>query len=224
MTHEREAMAVPPALTFTDAAALPEAFATAFDALVTQGGMTVGSRVLVHAVGSGVGTAALQLGRLFGATVIGTGRQQAKLDRAQALGLQHPVLVTDGAFAAQVKALGGADLTLDLVGGAYTAESLEALSPGGTLILVGLVAGRSVELPLGKVLSKRLTLVGTVMRARPLEEKISVARAMERRLAPHFASGALKAVVDEVLPMTSLVPALKRLAANDTFGKLVLTW
>jgi len=224
VTHEREAIAVPSTLSWSDAAALPEAFSTAFDALVTQAGMSLGSRVLVHAVASGVGTAALQLGKLYGAIVIGTGRQQAKLDRATDLGLPHALLVQDAAFASQVKQLGGADIVLDLVGGAYTAESVAVLSPRGTLILVGLVAGASANIPLGHVLSKRLRLVGTVLRSRPLEEKIAVARAVETKLSPHFASGALRAVVDDVLPMQALVPGLQRLAANDTFGKLVLTW
>lgn len=222
VTHEREAIAVPPSVSFTDAAALPEAFATAFDALVLQAGMTQGARVLIHAVASGVGTAALQLCRLYGATAIGTGRQQEKLERAKQLGLTHAVLVRDAKFAADVKP--AVDLALDLVGGDYVPDTIEALAPRGTLMLVGLVAGASADVPLRKVLGKRLRIIGTTLRARPLEEKIAVARAFEEKLVPHFASGALKAIVDDVLPMSGIVPALQRLAANDSFGKLVLTW
>ncbi len=221
VTHEREAIAIPAALSFSDAAALPEAYSTAFDALVTQAGMTVGSRVLVHAIASGVGTAALQLGHLYRATIIGTARSEAKLQRAKALGLQHAVHVTDGTFA---KAVGGADIALELVGGSYVPETIDALNLYGTLMLVGLVGGASSDVPLRKVLSKRLRIIGTTLRARTLEEKISVAREVETRLVPHFAAGTLKPVIDEVMPMTSLVTALKRLATNDTFGKLVLTW
>lgn len=222
VTHEREAIAVPASLSFSDAAALPEAFATAFDALVLQAGMSNGSRVLIHAIASGVGTAALQICKLYGATAIGTGRNQAKLDRAKTMGLAHAILVKEGKFAAQVKP--AVDIALDLVGGDWVPETIEALAPRGTLMLVGLVAGASAEVPLRKVLGKRLRVIGTTMRARALEEKIVVARAFEDKLVPHFASGALKPVVDAVLPMGEIVPALKRLSANDSFGKLVLTW
>lgn len=222
VTHEREAIAIPTSLSFTDAAALPEAFATAFDALVLQAGMTQGSRVLIHAVASGVGTAALQICKLYGATAIGTGRQQEKLDRAKTLGLEHAILVKDAKFAADVKP--GVDIALDLVGGNYVPETIEALSPKGTLMLVGLVAGATADVPLRKILAKRLRVIGTALRARALEEKIVVARAFEDKLVPHFASGKLTPIVDDVLPMEDIVPALKRLAANDSFGKLVLTW
>jgi putative PIG3 family NAD(P)H quinone oxidoreductase len=227
VAHEREVIAMPEGMSFSDAAALPEAFATAFDALVLQGGMTIGTEVLVHAIASGVGTAALQLGKLYGARVVGTGRNQAKLDRAVKLGLERPVLVSEGHFSAKVKQLTagrGVDLALDLVGGDWFAETVDAMAPRGTIMLVGLVAGVSAEVPLRSVLTKRLQLIGTVMRARTLEEKIVVARAFEQRLVPAFASGALKPVIDAVLPMADLRSALQRMAANDSFGKLVLTW
>lgn len=227
VTHEREALAIPPGLSFSDAAAIPEAFTTSWDALVLQGGMGVGSKVLIHAVASGVGTAALQLCRAFGALAIGTGRNAAKLERAKALGLPHAVLVgKDAQFADAVKqhAPGGVDVVLDLVGGDWVPQSLDALAPRGTLMLVGLVAGASADVPLRTVLGKRLRVQGTTLRARPLEEKIAVAREFERRVLPLFTSGALRPVIDAVLPMTELEPALARLASNDTFGKLVLTW
>ena len=227
VTHEREAMAMPAGMSFADAAALPEAFATAFDALVLQGGMTVNSEVLIHAVASGVGTAAIQLCRLFGARAIGTGRNEKKLERARAMGLTRTILVKDGVFSAQVKQLTsgrGCDVALDLVGGDWFAETIDAMAPQGTVMLVGLVAGATAEVPLRSVLAKRLRVQGTAMRSRSLEEKIAVARAFEQRLLPSFVSGQLKPVVDAVLPMAELQPALQRLASNDTFGKLVLTW
>ncbi len=227
VAHEREVLAMPRGLSFSEAAAIPEAFATAWDALVAQGGLSAGDRVLVHAVASGVGTAALQLCRWLGASVVGTGRSAAKLDRARALGLEHAVLVQDGAFAAEVKRLTGghgADLALDLVGGAWFPETLEAMAPRGTVMLVGLVAGAAAEVPLRTVLGKRLRVQGTTLRARPLEEKIAVARALEARLVPAFEAGKLAPVIDSVLPMRQLPRALARLANNDSFGKLVLTW
>lgn len=227
VTHEREAMAMPAGMSFTDAAALPEAFATAFDALVLQGGMTLNTEVLIHAVASGVGTAALQLCQLFGAKVIGTGRSEKKLARAAGMGLTRSIHVKEGVFSAQVKQLTGGrgtDLALDLVGGSWFAETIDAMAPHGTVMLVGLVAGASAEVPLRSVLAKRVRIQGTTLRSRSLEEKIAVARAVEHRLLPAFSSGQLKPVVDGVLPMTELQAALGRLANNDTFGKLVLTW
>jgi NADPH:quinone reductase-like Zn-dependent oxidoreductase len=228
VTHEREAIAVPEGLSFADAAAIPEAFTTAWDALVLQGGLGPNSQVLIHAVASGVGTAALQLCRAYGAHAIGTGRSAAKLERAKALGLPHAVLVSkdEPRFAEAVKRLsnGGADVALDLVGGDWLPETIEALRARGTLLLVGLVAGGSAEVSLRALLTKRLTVRGTTLRARALEEKIAVAREFERRVVPLFAAGVLRPVVDDVLPMTELQTALARLASNDTFGKLVLTW
>lgn len=227
VTHEREAMAVPAGMSFSDAAAIPEAFTTAFDALVLQAGMTLHSEVLVHAIASGVGTAALQLCQLFGAKVIGTGRNEKKLARAAELGLTRSIVVKDGVFSARVKQFTegrGCDIALDLVGGDWFAETVDAMAIKGTLMLVGLVAGASAEVPLRSVLAKRLRLQGTTLRARSLEEKITVARAFEQRVVPSFVNGSLEPVVDAVLPMAELEPALQRLAGNDTFGKLVLTW
>ncbi len=225
VTHERQAMPVPSTVTLEHAAAIPEAFSTAFDALVLQGGMTVNSRVLVHAVASGVGTAAVQLGALYGAHVIGTARTEAKLAR---VGLRDSVLTAAGpVFAERVKALTGGqgvDLVLDLVGGDFVPESLRALAHQGTVLLVGLVAGASAELPFGLMLAQRLRLVGTSLRARPLEEKAALAREFEVRLLPAFERKTLSPVVDAVLPMSDISQALQRLASNDTVGKLVLTW
>ena len=227
VTHEREAIPMPEGMSFSDAAALPEAFATAFDALVLQAGMTLNSEVLIHAVASGVGTAALQLCQLYGAKAIGTGRNEKKLARATALGLTRSILVKDGVFSARVKQLTGGrgcDVALDLVGGDWFAETLDAMAPHGTVMVVGLVAGASAEVPLRSLLAKRLRVQGTALRSRTLEEKIAVARAFEQRLLPSFSSGQLKPVVDAVLPMADLEAGLQRLAGNDTFGKLVLTW
>jgi putative PIG3 family NAD(P)H quinone oxidoreductase len=227
VTHERELARVPSNLSFAEAAAIPEAFLTAWDALVTQGGLSLGQSVLIHAVASGVGTAAAQICREFQARAVGTGRTAAKVERARALGLAGTVVVGEKpAFAAEVRALlpGGVELALDLVGGAWTAETLEAMAPKGTLMLVGLVAGASATLPLGTLLSKRLRVIGTAMRSRALEEKIAVAQQLDRRLVPLFEAKRLAPIVDAVLPMTELAAALERVANNDTFGKLVLTW
>jgi putative PIG3 family NAD(P)H quinone oxidoreductase len=227
--HEREALPMPEGLDFPHAAALPEAYLTAFDALVLQGGLRPGETVLIHAVASGVGSAAAQLCRAMGARAVGTGRSAAKLERAADWGVARTLLVdsTPPRFAEAVReATGGrgADLALDLVGGDWVPETLAALAPQGRVMLVGLVAGARAQVDLGLVLTRRLRLTGTVLRSRPLEEKIGVALAAERHLLPLFNSGALKPVIDAVLPMSEMKEALGRMARNETVGKLVLRW
>jgi len=227
--HEREALPMPEGMDFTDAAALPEVYLTAFDALVLQGGMRTGETALVHAVASGVGSAAALLCRAMGVRVVGTGRNAAKLERAKEWGVERTVLVdgTSPRFAEAVReATGGrgADVALDLVGGDYVPETLEALAPQGRAMLVGLVAGNKAQVNLGLILMKRLRITGTVLRSRPLEEKIALAQAAERHLLPLFRSGALKPVIDAVVPMKDLRDALTRMASNETVGKLILRW
>ncbi len=224
--HERQVIRAPTGVSLEHAAAIPEVFFTAYDALVLQAGMTSGSTVLVHAVASGVGTAAVQLCRLFGASVIGTARSANKLERIT--GLLGSVATTNGpVFAAQVKALTGnrgVDIVLDLVGGAFVPESIDALAHKGTIMLVGLVAGPTAGISLGGFLTKRATLKGTALRARPLEEKIALAQKFEAHVVPKFENGELAPVVDAVLPMSDIAAALSRMAKNDTFGKTILTW
>jgi putative PIG3 family NAD(P)H quinone oxidoreductase len=229
VVHERELIRVPSGLSLTDAAAIPEAFLTAYDALFAQAELAAGEHVLVHAVASGVGTAALQLARWAGAHVIGTSRSEAKLARCAALGLRDGIAVgSPPRFADAVRghtAGRGADVVLDLVGAAYLGESVDALALRGRLVAVGLVAGATAELSMGALLRKRLTLRGTVLRSRPLEEKGALAQAFGARVAPLFAPGGpVRPVVDEVLPMQAIQDAHARMERNETFGKLVLRW
>jgi len=230
VTHEREALSLPANIDFAHAAAIPEAFITAFDALVLQGGLRPSEHVLIHAAASGVGTAALQLVKAYGAHPIATGRSADKLARCRTeFGLEHALTVANPpAFAKEVRSLSGGagvDLVLDLVGGAWLNETVASLAPKGRLMLVGLLAGRSVEsLDLNAVLSRRIRLTGTVLRSRPLEEKISVAREFERQVLPLFAQGRIKPVVDAFFPVTQVRQACERMAQNATFGKVVLQW
>ena len=221
ITHEREALAVPAQLSFEQAAAIPEAFITAFDALTLQAGMRAGHTVLIHAVGSGVGTAAVQWAKAVGAKTIGTGRTASKLDRVRPLGLDVALLI-DGqapAFADQVKA----DVALDLVGGNYLPETIEAMAHGGVVMLVGLTAGITAELPLRTILTRRLRIQGTTLRGRTLEEKIAIAEAFAEQVLPFFIAGKLNPVVGETVKLSDVKAALNRLAANETFGKTVVT-
>lgn len=229
VTHEREAMPVPEPVSLTEAAAIPEAFDTAFDALVLQGRLGAGERVLVHAVASGVGTAALQIAHAGGATVLGTGRDASKLERAAAVGPFTAVTVARDTprFAERVLELtggAGVDLVLDLVGGRYVAESLACLAPRGRMMLVGTVDGVKAELDLRLAFARRAQITATVLRSRSLEEKMSLARAVERHVLPLFARGTHRPVVDQVLPVEQVTEAFEHLAADRNVGKIVLAW
>jgi NADPH:quinone reductase len=227
LAHEGELLPIPAGLSAVEAAALPEAFMTAYDALVLQGGMSLGQHVLIHAAGSGVGTAALQLALAVGATPIGTSRKQDKLQRLAALGLVHGIVSSDGSFAERVRELGGgrlADLILCTVGARYLAENLKALAPCGRVVVIGLLGGVKGELPLGLLVAKRATLVGSVLRSRSLGEKLALTAAFASSVLPLFASGRLKPVIEEVLPMHEIQRAHARMESDDLFGKLVLRW
>lgn len=227
VVHEREAIPVPEALSWEEAGAVPEVFVTAHDALFTRGRLVMGETVLVHAVGSGVGTAALQLAKAAGATVLGTSRTASKLDRAAELGLDVAILAGAEDFAdAALDATGGrgADLVLDLVGGAYLPRNLASLAPLGRIVVVGLISGAFGEIDLGVVLRKRLTMVGTSLRTRPLEEKIVAAQAFTRQVLPLLADGRIRPIVDTTVDMADAPRAHRRMEANQNFGKIVLVW
>ena len=225
VAHEREVTRVPTELSDEAAGAVPEAFLTAYDALVVRGGLRPGEHVLVHAAGSGVGTAGVQIARALGCFVVGTSRTAAKLDRCRALGLDAGVVPEGTRFAEAVRAATGGhgvDVVLDLVGGAYVPETIACSAPRARIVLVGLTAGRSAELDLGLLLSKRVSLVGTVLRARPLEEKIDAAMTLERTIVPWLARGIVKPLVDRVFPLADAGRAHELVASNESFGKVLL--
>jgi NADPH:quinone reductase-like Zn-dependent oxidoreductase len=184
-----------------------------------------GDTVLVHAIGSGVGVAALQIGKMFGANVIGTARSEDKIDAARKYGLDHGLLIRDGKFAAQVKDITrgvGANLIVELVGGSYVSEDIHCAANKGRIIVVGLVAGLQAEIDFGHVLRKRLMLKGTTMRMRPLEEKIVAAQLLQNQIAPLFEKGLLKPIIDKVLPLANADQAHEYMDNNQNFGKIVL--
>lgn len=225
VVHARTLAPMPRGLSFVEAAAIPEAFLTAYDALVDQAGLGPGDAVLVHGVGSGVGTAAVQIAAALGATVVGTARSKDKLARAAELGMHYGVLAEGGRFADEVRARldgRGVDVVLELVGGDYVPESIAAMAPLGRLVLVGLMAGTRAEIDLALVLTRRLVVRGTVLRSRPLEEKILATRLLAQRVTPLVASGAVRPVVDRVLPLTEAREAHAYVGANRGFGKVVL--
>jgi NADPH:quinone reductase len=218
---------VPSVLSWTDAAAIPEAFITAHDALVTQAGVRAGESVLIHAVGSGVGLASVQLARAWRATPYGTARTASKIEKAREFGLADGIVVGDDTMvivpAVERWTTGkGIDVTLDLVAGAYVPAEIQAAAKRGRIMFIGTVAGRTATVPIGMILGKRLTLRGTVLRARSIEEKREVTAAFARDVVPLFESGVLGPTVDRVFPLVEIAAAHERLASNETFGKVVI--
>ena len=227
VVHHREVMRMPEGMSFEEAAAVPEAFVTVWDALFLQADLTPGETALLHAAASGVGTAAMQLCRAAGVRTIGTARTASKLAQVKPLGLDEGVVAQDGRFADAVLALTGprgVDVVLDPVGHAYFEDNLRALAPCGRLVLLGLMGGAFGELSLAPILMKRLKILGTVLRSRPHEEKAQLTQSFARVVLPMFGRGLLRPVVDAVMPMHAIREAHARMERNDTVGKLVLTW
>lgn len=226
VVHSRELLPVPKGMKLEQAAAIPEVFMTAFDALVRQAELRSGETVLIHAAASGVGSAALQIVQALGARAIGTSRSAGKKDRLETLGLAHFIHTPEPVFANAVKALGGggADVVLDTIGASYLAENLRSLAPGGRIVHLGLLGGATGELPMGLLLAKRARLLGSVLRSRPLEEKASLTQAFRRQILPLFEAGVLTPVIDRVMPMTQIRQVHELMESNTTFGKVVLAW
>jgi putative PIG3 family NAD(P)H quinone oxidoreductase len=208
----------PDNLDFTDAAAVPEAFITAHDAIFTQGKLLPRETLLIHAVGSGVGLAALQLAKSRGATVFGTSRTPEKLDRCSEFGLDGAFGGVD--FAESLR--GKVDVILDLVGAAAFAGNLESLALKGRLMLVGLVGGRKADFDMGIALAKRLKIVGTVLRSRPTVEKAAATIKFVEEVVPLLESAAVRPNVDRVFAANDVAEAHRFLESNQNFGKVVL--
>jgi putative PIG3 family NAD(P)H quinone oxidoreductase len=223
---------VPDQRDLIEAGGIPEAFITAHDAMVTQAAVQPGEWVLVHAVGSGVGTASLQLAKALGAHVVGTARSPDKLARCTALGLDaciEPPRTADGALDSDALAWAiaeltgsGAHVTLDLVGGDYLVADVNAAAPQGRIVLIGTIAGGRATLPLVSILVKRLTIKGTVLRARNIAEKAAATAAFVRDVVPFLADGTIRPVCETFLPLERAAEAYELLASDRTFGKVVL--
>jgi len=218
---------IPDRLDWKEAGAVPEAFITAHDALVVQARVQRGESVLIHAVGSGVGLAGTQVAAAWNARPFGTARTAEKVEKAKRYGLVDG-LVIENDVEALVPACErwtggkGIDVTLDLVGGDYLGASIRAAALRGRIMLVGTVAGRQSTIPTGMVLGKRLTLRGTVLRARSLDEKRAVTAAFAAEIVPLFENGALTPTIDSVFDLAQAGAAHERVASNASFGKVVL--
>jgi NADPH:quinone reductase len=222
--HERQVLAVPTAVPLQDAAAIPEVWITAYDALILQGGLTSGRVALVHAGGSGVGTAAIQLCRAMNAQVIVTA-SASKMTACVDLGADLAVDYNVQDFvelAREFTAGRGVDVVLDVVGGDYVDRNVDALAVGGRIVQVGVMSGGGGGLNVGKLLPKRATVIGTVLRARPLEEKIVVTQRFGREVLPLFDSGVLRPVIDRHYPFNEVGAAHERMQRNANIGKIVI--
>ena len=226
LTEASHLAKIPDVLSFVEAACVPEAFITAHDAIFTNGQLENDETLLIHAVGSGVGLAALQMAKAHGIRVFGTSRTSEKLEKCLEIGLDEAIRTGEGSnFAAEIKsktAEKGVDVILDLVGASYFTANLESLALKGRLILVGLVGGRTAEFNLGAALTKRVSISGTVLRSRPAAEKAAATEIFSEKVVPLFADGTLKPNLDRVFPIADVRRAHEYLESNDSFGKVVL--
>jgi putative PIG3 family NAD(P)H quinone oxidoreductase len=218
---------IPSNLDWAEAAAVPEVFMTAHDALFTQCGLQMGERVLIHAAGSGVGTAAIQLVRAAGATAYGTSRTADKLEKAKEFGLTESfVAAGDPMEIAEAVKLwtggAGVEVILDLVGAAYLKANLAAIGSRGRLIFVGTTSGAKAEIDYAIAMGKRLRIMGTSLRTRSLEEKATATRLFTQHVVPLLASGAVRPVIDKVFKLEEVRAAHQRIESNESFGKVVL--
>ena len=223
--HERQAMAVPSGMSLHDAAGIPEVFITAWDALVVQGGLTSGRWAMVHAGASGVGTAAIQICKAIGARIVVT-CSGGKVEACRALGADVVVDYGTHDFVAEVAtATGGAgvDVILDVIGGDYVERNIASLAVKGHIIQVGVMAGKPVPFNVGLLLGKRASITGTVLRARPLEEKIAISQRFASEMLPLFAASQLKPVIDSVYAFADIASAHEYMATNGNVGKIVIT-
>jgi putative PIG3 family NAD(P)H quinone oxidoreductase len=217
---------IPAELSFVQAAAIPEVFITAYDAMVSQAKLKSGETVLINGIASGVGTAAAQIAKALGAKAIGTSRSISKLTKVKELvSLDYGISSADGKFADEVMRITdqqGVDIILELVGGNYVSEDIRCASTKARIVVVGLLAGAQTNIELGTLLRKRLELRGTTLRARPLEEKILVTRTFEKNVVPLFIIGKLKPIIDKVYPLAEASKAHEFLEQNENIGKVVL--
>jgi putative PIG3 family NAD(P)H quinone oxidoreductase len=220
--HERCVARVPDGLDDREAAAVPEAFITAHDAVVSQGGLRPGEVLLVHGAAGGVGSAAVQIGTLMGARSIAVVRAPDAATLLKDLGSE--VLLDDGFARGVLERTGGrgADVVLELVGAPHFPANLEALAPRGRIVVVGVGAGQEIPLSLLSLMQKRASIRGTVLRARPLEEKGAVVRAFEREVVPFLGSGRIRPLVDSVFPAEEVTAAFDRLDGPGKRGKVLI--
>lgn len=221
----RMAMCVPDEWSFEEAAAVPEVFFTANENIFTLGQLTDGESILIHAGGSGVGTAGIQIAHHVGARVFVTAGTPNKIDNCKALGAIAGINYKESDFVAEIERLtdgDGVDVVLDFIGAPYLARNLQILKTKGRLLQVGLMGGAAAEIDLGIVMRKRLQVIGSVMRPQSLDEKIAITQRFVQRWLPTLKAGTLRSVIDSVYPLAQAREAHEYMEANRNFGKIIL--
>ncbi len=219
------ALRVPDAFTDEQAAAIPEAFLTAYLNLFTLGKLTAGETVLIHAGASGVGTAAIQLARAAGARVFATAGSDNKLARCRELGAELAINYRSDSFlrrALEATDARGVDLVLDFIGASYWDDNLAALARGGRLLLIGFLGGTAGQLNIGAIMRKQLTVTGTTLRGMALARKIELTQAFAGFALPRFVSGELQPVIDKIFPLREAAQAHEYMQRNANVGKIIL--
>jgi len=219
----RHALPVPEGLDFIQAAALPETVFTVFANVFEAGGLKAGETLLIHGATSGIGVMAIQMAKAAGARVIATSRGAAKAEAALALGADVSLNALTDDLPAGIKAAGGVDVVLDMVGAAYAELNLNALKPGGRWVVIATLTGPLAQIDLMRVMLKRIVLTGSTLRSRAADEKARLAAAIEQTVWPWIASGAVGAKVEATFPLAQAAAAHQRLEAGDHVGKVVLT-
>ncbi|WP_017546649.1 NAD(P)H-quinone oxidoreductase [Nocardiopsis prasina] len=214
---------VPRGVSLTDAAALPEVACTVWSNLVMVGGLRAGQTVLVHGGGSGVGTFAVQFAKALGARVAVTAGSEEKLERCRELGAEITVNYRTGNFTEVLRAEGGADLILDIMGGSYLDANLRSLATNGRLVIIGLMGGGASEIDLGRMLVKRLSVQATTLRSRPAEEKAAIVSGVLEEVWPLVEEGTIRPVVDRELSIEDAAEAHRVLESSAHTGKILLT-
>ena len=224
--HQAMAVSIPERLDFQQAASMPEVFFTAYDALFNWCRLSMGERALIHAAGSGVGVAAIQLAREAGAVTFGTASSAEKLRRAAELGLDVGINYRDEDFADVVRQKTGGrgvDVVLDVIGAPYWDRNIASMALKGRMVLVGTMGGGQTETNVGALMPKRLSVFGTVLRMRSLGEKIVLTEQFRRHVLPLIESGKVRPVIDRVYPLEQAADAHRYMETNANFGKIVLT-
>lgn len=219
----RHALPIPEGLDFADAAALPETIFTVWANVFEGGALKAGETLLVHGATSGIGVAAIRMAKAFGARVVATSRGDEKAKTAERLGADLALDAAGGTFAPAVKAFGGADVILDMVGAPYFAENLACLNDGGRVVYIATQGGAEAKVDLLDLMRRRLTLTGSTLRPRSPDEKARLARAIEAAVWPHVAAGRIRTIIEDVLPLGAAGEAHRRLEAGDHVGKFILT-
>jgi putative PIG3 family NAD(P)H quinone oxidoreductase len=219
----RHALPAPPGLSPIEAAALPETVFTVFANVFEHGALKAGETLMVHGATSGIGVMAIQMAKAAGAKVIATARGAAKAAEAGRLGADVAVDATTEDFAQVAHANGGVDVILDMVAGPYFPKNLDALNLGGRLVHIATQAGNVVELPLIKIMQKRLIITGSTLRPRSADEKARLAREVERVVWPWIAAGRIRPIIDRTFPLAQAAEAHAWLEGGTHVGKVMLT-